>query len=119
MKFYLINSISPLREVLLTFTCVELPTVRRKTTYLPMRMHLTKNVDTLIPLTVYGLKVKYCSVPSLIVDVSSLDLMVNATLQYLEERASSKGPFYLFHSFTTPHAGGVGNVSLLNSFANT
>ena len=40
-----------------------------------------------------------------------LDLMVNATLQYLEERASSKKPFYLFQSFTTPHAGGIGNVS--------
>jgi len=40
-----------------------------------------------------------------------LDLMVNATLEYLEEMASSKEPFYLFHSFTTPHAGGIGNVS--------
>jgi len=38
--------------------------------------------------------------------------MVNATLQYLEERASAKERFYLFHSFTTPHAGGIGNVSL-------
>ena len=45
--------------------------------------------------------------------VCALDLMVNATLQYLEERASSKEPFYLFQSFTTPHAGGIGNVSEL------
>ena len=42
---------------------------------------------------------------------SLLDLMVNTTLQYLEERALSKEPFYLYHSFTTPHAGGIGNVS--------
>ena len=43
------------------------------------------------------------------------DLMVNATLQYLEEAASSSSsmqPFYLFLSFTTPHAGGVGTVSI-------
>jgi len=41
--------------------------------------------------------------------------MVNATLQYLEEAASSSSsmqPFYLFLSFTTPHAGGVGTVSI-------
>ena len=47
--------------------------------------------------------------------VCVLDLMVNTTLQYLQERASSKEPFYLFQSFTTPHAGGIGNVSLFSS----
>ena len=56
---------------------------------------------------------KYYLVPALGILVSFLDLIVNATLEYLEEMASSKEPFYLFHSFTTPHAGGVGNVSKL------
>ena len=52
-------------------------------------------------------------IPSMIVSLSLVDLMVNATLKYLEEAASSSTqPFYLFHSFTTPHAGGIGSVSV-------
>jgi len=47
-----------------------------------------------------------------------VDLMVNAALKYLEEAASSSmQPFYLFHSFTTPHAGAIGSVrNYMNSY---
>ena len=70
-----------------------------------------RHVDIRTPLTVCGLKVSTVLFwHSSWMDML-LDLMVNATLEYLEEMASSKEPFYLFHSFTTPHAGGIGNVS--------
>lgn len=38
------------------------------------------------------------------------DVIVNATVQFLQNASKSADPFFLFLSFTTPHAGGIGNV---------
>lgn len=43
-----------------------------------------------------------------------LDAFINETLSLLSDMANQTKPFYLFLSFTTPHAGAVGSVHKLN-----
>ena len=38
------------------------------------------------------------------------DVIVTAAVQFLQNASKSADPFFLFLSFTTPHAGGIGNV---------
>ena len=38
------------------------------------------------------------------------DVFVTAAVQFLQNASKSANPFFLFLSFTTPHAGGIGNV---------
>lgn len=42
---------------------------------------------------------------------SVADVFVNATVEFLQNASMTAEPFYLFLSFTTPHAGGIGNVT--------
>ncbi|XP_065921017.1 N-acetylgalactosamine-6-sulfatase-like [Dysidea avara] len=74
--------------------------------YPPFLWHNEKQIE--IPAN-KNASTEKCGYPYTTHCVWAEDLMVNATLQYLEEAASSSmRPFYLFHSFTTPHAGGIG-----------
>ena len=41
------------------------------------------------------------------------DVFVNTTVDVLETLSNSSVPFFLFLSFTTPHAGGIGTVCSL------
>jgi hypothetical protein len=60
--------------------------------------------------TVYGQRVgeaQWLTNAATIVSFSS-DVFVNTTTEFLSNSSKSESPFFLFLSFTSPHAGGIG-----------
>lgn len=57
-----------------------------------------------------GRQATICEILCVMNSCSVADVFVNATVEFLQNVSMTAEPFYLFLSFTTPHAGGIGNV---------
>lgn len=75
------------------------------------KMHLTRPADIHALLIAHGLKVyTYCTHDIGINDPFT-DAFINETLSVLSASSKNDKPFYMFLSFTTPHAGAIGSVN--------